>query len=213
MRSWSWSALVWTLALAAVGALPARAAGQGVRLGVLMDGARNALEQAWTEDPRQVERAYCVTHWSFGVYHVSRRAPVQDDTVFRVFSVKPAEVLRAGPASADFACPPGSPELHVHTPTTCAGDDLDTCVIGGLNAYSCQPSRGDLEKLTDRGDAFGVVQCDRRAFRFYFASEYVEPGRLSRGPPVGGGPLRSRGSASGTDVREAPPRRVAAPRG
>ena len=203
MRSLYGAALVWTCALAAGEALPSRAAGPGVRLGVMMDSARVALEGVWTEEPRQVERAYCVTHWSYGVYHVSRLAPRQDDTVFRVFGVKPAEVVSAGPASADFACPPGVPELHVHTPTTCAGDDLNSCVFGGLNAYSCQPSRGDLEKLVDRGDTFGVVQCDRRAFRFYFPAEYSGAKRVSAAPDRGA--PRARATA-GTDVNEAPPR-------
>jgi hypothetical protein len=207
MRSRSGAALAWALTLAAVGALPCRVAAQGVRLGVLMDGARAPLERAWSEDPRQVERAFCVTHWSFGVYHVTRTMPVQDDTVYRVFSVAPAAVVKAGPASADFACPAGVPELHVHTPTSCAGDDLDTCVAGGLNAYSCQPSRGDLEKLTDRGDAFGVVQCDRRAFRFYFPSEYT-PGKAVSETP-GRRPVRPRGTA-GTAMDE--PAAAAGPR-
>ena len=203
MRSCWRAALVWTCALAAGGAVPRGAAAQGVRLGVLMDSARATLDRAWTEDARQVERAYCVTHWSYGVYHVSRAVPVQDDTVFRVFGIKPAEVTAAGPSSADFACPPGVPELHVHTPTTCAGDDLNSCVFGGLNAYSCQPSRGDLEKLVDRGDAFAVVQCDRRAFRFYYASEYSGPKSLTSGPARRA--PRSRATAR-TDVEEAPPR-------
>lgn len=203
MRSYIRAALVWTCALVWGGALPSRAAGQGVRLGVMMDSARARLERDWTEDPRQVERAYCVTHWSYGIYHVSRAVPRQDDTVYRVFAVKPAEVTAAGPSSADFACPSGVPELHVHTPTTCAGDDLNSCVFGGLNAYSCQPSRGDLEKLVDRGDAFAVLQCDRRAFRFYFAAEYAGAKSVS-GAPARGSP-RSRATA-GTDVEGAPPR-------
>ena len=171
-RQWR-AALVWGCSVVS-GVCVGRSAGaQGVRLGVVMDAPREVLEQAWSEDSRQVERAYCVTHWSFGVHHVSRTIPRQDDTVFRVFKVVPATMVKAGPASAEFECPAGMPELHIHTPTTCSGDNLDTCVVGGLNAYSCQPSRGDLEKLADRGDAFGVVQCDRRAFRFYFASEYL----------------------------------------
>lgn len=201
MRRWTRAALVWTCALAAGGTLPRRAAGQGVRLGVMMDSARATLDRVWSEDARQVERAYCVTHWSYGVYHVSRDVPVKDDTVYRVFAIRPAAVASAGPSSADFACPPGVPELHVHTPTTCAGDDLNSCVVGGLNAYSCQPSRGDLEKLVDRGDAFGVVQCDRRAFRFYFASEFTGPRNLTGGPARRA--PRSRGTA-GTD-EEPPP--------
>jgi hypothetical protein len=151
---------------------PARA--QAVRLGVVMDGPRKQLVESWDDlNPKQLERAYCVVDWSYGVYHVSRTAPIQDDTVFRVFAVKSVDVQNATPISADFECPEGSPELHVHTPTTCMGDDVETCKVGGLNAYSCQPSRDDYEKLVRRRDAFGVIQCDKRSFRFYYPAEYV----------------------------------------
>jgi hypothetical protein len=149
------------------------ATGQAVRLGVVMDTPRQTLEKAWTNAPQQAERAYCVTDWSYGVYHVSRVAPIQDDTVFRVFAIQGANASNAGPSAVDFECPHGVPELHVHTPTTCMGDDVTTCVSGGLNAYSCQPSRGDLEKLVRRRDAFAVLQCDLHAFRFYYPSDYV----------------------------------------
>lgn len=150
---------------------------QAVRLGVVMDGPRQQLVEAWNDvNPRQVERAYCVVDWSYGVYHVSRTPPIQDDTVFRVFAVKPVEVQNATPISADFECPEGSPELHIHTPTTCMGDDAETCKLGGLNAFSCQPSRDDYEKLVRRRDAFGVIQCDKRSFRFYYPADYAQPG-------------------------------------
>ncbi len=152
---------------------------QTLRLGVVMDAPRKTLADAWTEAPKQVERAYCIKEWAAGVYHVSRRPPIQDDTIFRVFAIESADASNAGPMSVDFNCPTGMPELHVHTPTTCTGDNLATCVTGGINAYSCQPSRGDLEKLIRRGDEFGVVQCDRRAFRFYYPSEYVVPPSLA----------------------------------
>lgn len=147
------------------------------------------LEKLWTDDARQLERAYCITDWSFGVYHISRTPPVQDDTVFRVFAVQEAPTTNATPNSASFECPDGVPELHIHTPSTCMGDDVASCVAGGLNAFSCQPSRGDLEKLIARHDAFAVIQCDRRAFRFYYPTEYgpAPPARLatSSPPPVG----------------------------
>lgn len=155
-----------------VGGSAGSASGQAVRLGVVMDVPRQVLEKLWTDDAHQVERAYCVTDWSYGVYHVSRTSPVQDDTVFRVFAIREAETGEATPISADFECPDGMPELHVHTPTTCMGEDVNTCVAGGLNAFSCQPSRGDLEKLVRRRDEFGVIQCDGRAFRFYYPSDY-----------------------------------------
>ena len=163
-----WLVLVVTMQVAA---LAPAAAAQGVHYGVVMDLPRVSLDSAWREDAQQVERAYCVVGWSYGVYHVARE-PVQDDTVYRVFNVKPAIVRGAGPSSVDFECPQGTPELHVHTPTTCTQDDVRSCVVGGLNAYSCQPSRQDLEKLVKRGDPFAVIQCDRRAFRFYYPNEY-----------------------------------------
>jgi hypothetical protein len=149
---------------------------QAVRLGVVMDEPRLQLAATWDDmNPRQVERAFCVVDWSFGVYHVSRNDPVQDDTIFRVFRIRAADVTDASPVAAEFDCPDGMPELHIHTPTTCMGDDASTCRMGGLNAYSCQPSRGDYEKLVRRHDAFGVIQCDKRAFRFYYPSEYPAP--------------------------------------
>lgn len=168
--------------LAATAGAARPATGQAVRLGVVMDLPRQTLEAAWTDAPQQVERAYCVTDWSYGVYHVSRVAPIQDDTVFRVFAIRDADVSNAGPSAVDFECPDGMPELHIHTPTTCMGDDVTTCVSGGLNAFSCQPSRGDLEKLVRRRDAFAVLQCDLHAFRFYYASEYQTPAVVASGP-------------------------------
>lgn len=149
--------------------------GQAVRLGVVMDQPREALEKVWTEDARQVERAYCVATWTYGVYQVSREAPAKVDTIFRVMTVQDAPVVNAGPSSIEFECPSGQPEMHTHTPTTCTGDDVKTCTVGGLNAWSCQPSRQDLEKLIARGDPFGIIQCDRRSFRFYYPNEYGVP--------------------------------------
>jgi hypothetical protein len=168
--------------LAIAGSVAHPAGAQAVRLGVVMDGPRQALEKAWTMAPRQVERAYCVTDWSYGVYHVSRVAPIQDDSVFRVFAIRDADATNAGPSAVDFECPSGMPELHIHTPTTCMGDDMTTCVAGGLNAYSCQPSRGDLEKLVRRRDPFAVLQCDLHAFRFYYPSDYGLPPDVASGP-------------------------------
>jgi hypothetical protein len=166
----------WTLPLLIVGfscLSVGSAEAQTVRYGVVMETLRDSLGKVWSDEPKQFERAYCIASWSYGVYHVSREDPVQDDTIFRVFAMRQAPVRSAGPSSVDFECPPGVPEMHTHTPTTCRGDDIRTCVTGGLNAYSCQPSRQDLLKLIQRGDPFGLIQCDRRSFRFYFASEYL----------------------------------------
>lgn len=170
----------WAVALLLAATLaPVPAAAQAVRYGVVMENVRDTLHSLWSDAPDQLERAYCIGNWSYGVYHAAREDAAQDDTIFRVFSIREAPVRSAGPSSVDFECPPGQPEMHTHTPTTCRGDDVKSCVTGGLNAFSCQPSRQDLQKLAQRGDAFAVIQCDARAFRFYFASELLPPGSVT----------------------------------
>ncbi|MDQ6885767.1 MAG: hypothetical protein M3068_00595 [Gemmatimonadota bacterium] len=127
----------------------------------------------WSDEPHQNERAYCASGWSASAMAERSSPRAGDDTVYNVTVVQRSPVHASGPNSVDFECPSGVPELHTHTPTTCVGDDVSSCVVGGINAYSCQPSRQDLEKLVRRGDPFAVVQCDLRAFRFYYPQEYV----------------------------------------
>ena len=181
--------------LGAVAASSARA--QVMRYGVVMDAARNALAAQWTDEPTQVERAYCVTQWwpaasrSAHVRSVSDSDAVQKpdgrdaDTVYRVIGIKPVETSDATPNGATFSCPPGVPEVHTHPPATCYSDRTDQCYAGGADAYSCQPSREDARKLIERGDAFAIVQCDRHAFVFYYPSQFVAPGsQLAQAPAV-----------------------------
>ncbi len=156
------------------GALTARAtAAQVVRYGAVTSEARTILENMWSDEPHQNERAYCASNWSASAMAERSSAPTREDSVYNVTVVQRSPVRASGPNSVDFECPSGVPEIHTHTPTTCVGDDLASCIVGGINAYSCQPSRQDLEKLVRRGDPFAVVQCDLRAFRFYYPQEYV----------------------------------------
>ena len=148
---------------------------QVMRYGVVMDGARNQLASVWTEDIHQVERAYCVTHWWAATHAPRDRADSTVDTVFRVLAVERGDQTDATPNSATFTCPAGEPELHTHPPATCYADRQDQCYAGGTDAYSCQPSREDVQTLRDRGDAFAIVQCDRNAFVFYYPSQYAGP--------------------------------------
>jgi len=147
---------------------------QTVRYGVVMDSLRDALAHSWTTDSTQVERAYCVRAVRISVRHVS---PTGVDSIFRVLRAEPAHVRRADPNHVDFECNPGTPELHTHTPSTCLNDDPRFCMAEGPLAYSCQPSREDFEKLIRRGDSFAIVQCDRKAFRFYYPSEFIDSRR------------------------------------
>lgn len=145
---------------------------QVVRFGVMEDSARRVLRAAWREDSAQPERAYCVRRARIVARVIS---PTKIDSIFHVIEVRPAHVDAASPNHVSFACHAGTPELHTHTPATCLTDDPQYCAAGGPEAYSCQPSREDYEKLIERGDPFAVIQCDRVAFRFYYPSEYVPP--------------------------------------
>jgi hypothetical protein len=158
-----------------------------MRYGVVMDQARNALAAVWTDDVHQVERAYCVTHWWAAVRAPRTRVDPADsttDTVFRVMAIEPGDQTEATPNSAAFSCPAGEPELHTHPPATCYADRQDQCYQGGPDAYSCQPSREDVQTLLARGDAFAIVQCDRDAFVFYYPAQYIPPSRAPGSAPV-----------------------------
>lgn len=135
----------------------------------MSDSVRTFLATAWSDNPAQVERAYCVRRARIREERIS---PTAVDTIIRVLAIRPADIIEAGLNHARFECPPGTPELHTHSPATCLTDEPEWCVIDGPLAYSCQPSRGDYEKLARRGDAFGIIQCDRRTFRFYYRSEF-----------------------------------------
>jgi hypothetical protein len=162
-----------TAAAALLGAALALAAAetraQTVRYGVMGESVRARLDSAWSDDPRQVERAYCVRRARISEVRV---APGALDSIIRVLDVRPAAVREAGPNHAVFECAPGTPELHTHPPATCPTEDTRWCVAGGPDAYSCQPSRGDYEKLLRRRDPYGVIQCGASTFRFFYPSEF-----------------------------------------
>jgi len=185
MRRHALSLAALLAAAMAVAAAPARA--QTVRFGIVAEEVRAQLDSSWNEDPRQVERAYCVRRARVVAQPLGTRGV---DSIYRVLAVRSADVREAGPSYAVFECPAGTPELHTHTPATCANDDPQWCVAGGPDAYSCQPSRGDYEKLVRRGDQFAVIQCDRRVFRFYFPHEFAPHATAAGGEPRPGATAR-----------------------
>lgn len=154
--------------LLVAGARPLRA--QVVHYGVMGDSVTAQLRAAWSDDSTQSERAYCVQR-----ARITSRPTLGGgiDSIFRVLAVKPAVTTGQDPNHVQFECAPGTPELHTHTPATCLTDDAGSCRADGPLAYSCQPSRSDYEELITRGDQYAIIQCDRRAFRFYYPSEYV----------------------------------------
>lgn len=152
---------------------------QTVRFGVMGDSVTQQLRALWTDDSTQSERAYCVQR-----ARISSRPVLGGgvDSIYRVLAVKPVHTKEQDPNHVQFECAPGTPELHTHTPATCFTDDASSCHFDGPLAFSCQPSRSDYRELLARGDQFGIIQCDRRAFRFYFPSEYVDsPPRVRTG--------------------------------
>lgn len=170
----SCTALLATLVVAG-----ARVAGaQTVRYGYMGDSVTAQLRAAWSDDSTQLERAYCVQRTRIStIPHLSGGT----DSIFRVLAVRPAVIGKPHDVNhVNFDCPHGTPELHTHTPATCSTDDAGSCRADGPLAFSCQPSRDDYEVLTDRGDQYGIIQCDRRAFRFYYPSDYVTPPQSAR---------------------------------
>ena len=166
--SYGFGAAALFVAMVAGGARPLAA--QVVRYGVMGDTVTAELRAAWSDDSVQSERAYCVQR-----ARISSRPTLGGgiDSIFRVLAVKPATPTSQDPNHVQFECAKGTPELHTHTPATCLTDDASSCRADGPLAYSCQPSRSDYEELLARGDEYGIIQCDRRAFRFYYPSEYV----------------------------------------
>lgn len=167
-RGIRWTALF--AMMAATGVRELRA--QTVRYGVMSDSVTAQLRAAWTDDSTQNERAYCVQR-----ARITSRPALGGgtDSIFRVLAVKPAVITAQDPNHAQFECAHGTPELHTHTPATCLTDDASSCRADGPLAFSCQPSRSDYEELLARGDQYGIIQCDRRAFRFYYPSEFATP--------------------------------------
>ena len=137
---------------------------------MVVDSARATLERAWDEtNPMQPERGYCVTKYK------EMQGPAEGGIPgFNVW-IEVTEVAPAPPGFSDqrhasIVCPSGQPTLHTHPPATC---DLGQqhCVIGGPGAYECAPSRQDLMTLISLGDDWGIIQCDRHAFRFFYPFE------------------------------------------
>lgn len=121
--------------------------------------ARALLEADWTETPHQFERGYCgQVH---GIFRPSEDGFVPGDmTMFIVIdSAVPAHMDSADEHHSKFECPAGWATIHTHPPSQ------------DLYGYECWPSRNDLMAIISLGNQFGIIQCDKHAFRFYFPYE------------------------------------------
>jgi len=152
---------------------PATAAGVGpFNYGYVTDSARVQLEQAWdTRNAFQTERGFCIEPADVEVDTSTDKANV----AWRVHHVHPpTSVTNATPYMIQFDCSPTAiASIHVHTPTTCAHDQSDpygfhpkVCILGGDDSALC--SVDETDRMAARGDEFTAVQCDKRAFVFYW---------------------------------------------
>lgn len=116
---------------------------------------------------RQVELAGCVA------YHTDVE-PHGGMTTYIVDSIVHTDtVYYATPYAVSFTCRDSTATLHQHTPTTCINNGrgvavMKTCVVGGVDAYVCEPSPQDRRNLIHDGDPFALVWCDAHALVPYY---------------------------------------------
>lgn len=171
---------VLTLLLFAGCAQPYRTTTPPVLIGIVTGTARAVMERDWSDSVGQVERAYCVERMTI-LRSIDDTSAIRNgrDTLALdsagehpylaviVEQVSRAKVAKATPTQlVDIRCSSGQPIVHTHAPHTCQPDG--TCDFGGVNAWQCFPSRVDYETLMREEMPFGVIQCDRRAFMFYW---------------------------------------------
>lgn len=139
---------------------------------VLSDSVRSYLADAWDDSTAtQNERGYCL----------GGKATVHGpDIHFILSSITPADsVANATPYTIDYFCPAFTVDLHIHTPATCTITemgtvDLSTCVLGGVDAWECYPSRADLSTAQgSHGLPLSLIQCDKHAVIGYSVYKHL----------------------------------------
>lgn len=147
--------------------------------GMVTNPAREYMEQHWTDSTYQVEHGYCATKVR---YYRNQTADSAEgaDLLAVILDVAPAETHDANDHQGIFSCPGNQPLVHTHPPITCqqlVASNQETalsCERGGYNAYECEPSRQDYQALQQARLPFGVIQCDRHAFVFYWSHDYYD---------------------------------------
>lgn len=133
---------------------------------LLPDSVRHWFADRWDDTSRtQKEVGGCLTY--------RREVTRAGDTLYWVTGATMETPTYASERAVAFDCPHGSARWHSHTPTTCHSDmwgnvDYSSCVIGGVDAYSCQASGDDLVRLRVLDAPFGLIHCDRWALVPYF---------------------------------------------
>lgn len=135
--------------------------------GIVTGTARATLEQTWDDSTAmQLERAYCVA-----TYRVVTDSSARVRFFFVDKLVQPDSLVRADQQTISYFCPRGAPTVHVHPPATCDRDQADnitSCVIGGLNAWICQPGPRDFTAYEQATPPFQAIQCDKHAVVFWW---------------------------------------------
>lgn len=161
------------LALLVASTLPAQTSPRVMRYGIVEPRLRDSLETFWDTTASAVERGLCITGWfKGGKQYPAQKGPPTGDTAYVVLVVSPPDtIMEATPLLLRYGCHGANvPTIHTHTPTTC--DDFGrNCVVGGLEAFQCHPSRGDYVSLILSGAPFGVVRCGPRHYVFYYPAD------------------------------------------
>lgn len=170
VRAPNWSAIVvlfWLVALSSL-AHCQPAVSPIYRQVIIAWDIKRDMALHWDDLSRkQVELAGCV------VYHtaVERDGGMTTYTVDSI--VAPDTVYAASPYLVSFGCRDGLVSLHEHTPTSCENNGrgvaiMKTCIVGGVDAYVCEPSPQDRRILLHDGDPFALVWCDAHALVPYY---------------------------------------------
>lgn len=139
---------------------------------------RLQLNVAWDDrNAQQPERGYCL---------VMQRGVVRGDSVWIAAEAYRVVPQADDPYSVDVDCGPNQTILHTHTPNTCEQDStgtalLQTCHMGGRDAYLCFPSGRDRALLAHDHFRFALIQCDRNAFIAYYPEAVVTPPKADHG--------------------------------
>lgn len=137
--------------------------------GIMLESARILPANDWTDTIPQVERAYCVTDYTI----IIKDPPTAENRPKRYIMVE--NVVRAPTSTAlswkltGIQCPDSVPIMHTHLPISCHNEDKpEDCVYGGILAFFCQPSKKDYQSLLEGSEPFGIIQCGRDQFVFYY---------------------------------------------
>lgn len=134
---------------------------------IINQNVRDTVNNLWEDSTwNWNEEAGCLKYrYSHGKYYVFKLQ-------------KPDTVLDPTPYNITFSCHAEYAMFHTHSPVTCGYTnmyqvDLTSCKYGGVDAWNCKPSKGDLSIIKKQAKfrPFAVIMCDRNKFRIYFPTD------------------------------------------